>query len=36
MSERVRFVVLCILLIASIALLWFANHAAGQVLFGSR
>lgn len=33
MSEKTRFVVLLTLLMASIALLWFANHAATNVLF---
>ena len=34
MSERLRFILLSTLLIASLVLLWFANQAAGNVVFG--
>ena len=32
MTDKTRFVILTILLIASIVLLWFANSAANNVL----
>ena len=32
MSEKVRFYILLGLLIASLLLLWFADHLAGQVI----
>jgi hypothetical protein len=34
MSEKVRFWILLGLLLASIALLWLANSAANNVVFG--
>jgi len=31
MSEKVRFYLLAVLLVASLALLWYADHLASQV-----
>jgi hypothetical protein len=32
MSEKVRFIILSLLLVASLALLWLANSAANNVI----
>lgn len=33
MSEKIKFVILLALLIASLALLWLANNSANDVIF---